>query len=343
MFRWKLSRCVRCKEADLNSTDPKLSDLGEGAGSSEDSSVDEYDKIFNQETYSTDPLEDMEDTDKGKDKDKDKGQDKDKDKAKDKGKNSDQTVDPNKGKDQDKGKDKTPTLESLATELAEVKKQNAELNKAARRAFYAERQHKKESEDKSKDDPILSDAEIKSIIKEHKDDPEVLFNAILYKVQQMAKTGTKAAVDSVEIKGRQEKLTEVLRTRIGEEFDDEASEPRQAIVKVKSIMNLDDHPYGDFLAYGATLVDLLPQLAKKWYEKGKAEALGDSANDDRRQGIEDSQLTPKGNDKPSKAKDGELTASELETAKRMGLDRNPKKMKIYKEQILLRNRKSANR
>lgn len=315
---FRLPSFVRCKDGD--GEDGKEHDDGSGGGAKDDKGGDEeYDRILGQEVFNEDDLNPPEEGNKGK-------------------------QDLKEGDKSKKDEKKAITLDDVAKELAEIKAENAELKKAAKRAFYSERQERKAEKKEAKgDDVTLSDAEIKAIMKEHKDDPEVIFNAVTYKVQQMMKGGVKSAVNEVEVKNKQEKLSTILRERLGEAFDDDDSDARKSLMKTRQTLNLEDHPFGDFLAYGAAIADMLPNLAKQWYERGKKDALGKTADDGRKSDIEDGKLTPSGDRKPDgngKPNKG-LTDSQKETAKLMGFDKDPRKMKIYTDQIIKRSRTNA--
>jgi hypothetical protein len=228
------------------------------------------------------------------------------------------------------------------TRLEKAEAKNTELEKAARRAFYGERQEKKAAKGKE-EEVTLTDAEIKAIIKDNKDDPEVLFNALVYKQQQMMKTGTKAAVDEVEIKNKNEQLSSFVRN-IVPDIDEEGSKSNEAVTKVQHDMGLEDHPHGKFLAWAAAVALHLPDVKKDAFEAGKKASLDDKADNNRKDDIRNGHLGPGGKRESGniKGSGGELSASQMETAKMMGFDKNPQKMKLYRDQILRgSNRKAA--
>jgi hypothetical protein len=180
---------------------------------------------------------------------------------------------------------------------------------------------------------VLTDAELQKIVEEHKDDPKVVFNALTYKMQQLLKTGKVEAVNEVEIKSKQRELDGILRQRV-KDFDEESSDSRATINQAKTKFNLDDHPFGDFLGAAAAVYIDLPTIAKNYYEQGKKEALDGKAEVARKEGIKGSQLTPGGQKfGSSKTSGGELSASQMDTAKRLGFT-TPEKLKLYKSQIL---------
>ena len=211
--------------------------------------------------------------------------------------------------------------------LSRLERDKSDLKKA----LHESRQERKKAKE-PESQAVLTDAELMKIVEEHKDDPKVMFNAVAYKMQQAMKTGKAEAVNEVEIKGKQGQLNAILKDRI-KEFDDESSEPRNLISRAKTDFNLDDHPFGDFLGAAAAVYMDLPNIAKGWIEEGKKQALNGKADETRKEGIKKGQLSGGGPKIPAgKAKD-ELTPSELETARRMGLT-TPEKQKLYKTQLL---------
>lgn len=289
---------------------------GAGGSSGGDNSGDAFDKEYDNNNFSVEDEVNFADEKGDDDKGKDKSVDED-----GKGKNDNDN----------------PIYKELLEKVTKLEAKNTELDKAAKRAFYDIRQEKKGLKIESKKDgEDLSDADIKAILAAHKDDPEVMFNALVYKAEKIAKGGVKSAVDEVETKGKAEKLNGVLKSRLGDAYDDPTSEARKTIENAKQVLNLGDNPYGDFLAYAATVADALPAIAKEYYEKGQKEGLGKSANDNRLNDIDDKKL---GNGKGGNGNGGpknQLTDTQMETAKLLGFTNNPAKMKTYREQIFRR-------
>ena len=291
---------------------------GAGGSSGGDDSGDAFDKEYLNNNFSVEDEVNFAD-DKGGDKDK-----------------KDDISSDDKGDDKGDKKDEQ-TIKDLMGKISALEAKNMELDKAAKRAFYDIRQEKKGLKIESKKDgEDLSDADIKAILAAHKDDPEVMFNALVYKAEKIAKGGVKSAVDEVETKGKADKLNLVLKGRFGDTLDDPTSDIRKSIDRAKDFLNLGDNPYSDFLAYAATVADALPQIAKQYYEKGQKEGLGKSADENRLNDIEDKKL---GNGKGGNGngeKKNQLTDSQMETAKLLGFANNPAKMKTYREQIFRR-------
>lgn len=202
-----------------------------------------------------------------------------------------------------------------------------------KKALHEARQERKKAKE-TESQVTLSDAELQKIVEEHKDDPKVMFNAVAYKVQQMMKAGKAETVNEVEVKQRRNELNTILKERI-KDYENEDGEPRSLINRAKTDFNIEDHPYSDFLGAAAAVYMDLPNLIKGWMEEGKKQALNEKADNNRKTDIKKSQLTPGGSKTPTgKVKDSGLTPSQMETAVRMGFDKSPEKMKIFKSQIL---------
>jgi len=226
-----------------------------------------------------------------------------------------------------KKKDDDPDVVKLRGDLEQLRKDKNDLKKALHEA----RQEKKKPKE---EDVVLSDAEIAQIIKEHKDDPAVLTNAIKYMVQQQVKGVKKDAVNEVEVTQRKQQFDSVLRERY-KDYDDEDSPIRKSTEKAKDIMMIKDHPFADTLGTAVTVFANLPNISKYWFEEGKKAATDEKINAAREKQIQDGKVTPPGSKSTVSisTKDG-LTESQMETAKKFGFDKDPKKMKIFMTQIL---------
>jgi hypothetical protein len=244
-------------------------------------------------------------------------------------------------------KPKEPTMSEVMAELAGIKEKNAELEKAARRAFYQER-HEKKAEKADKDEVTLTDAELTAIIEANKDDPKVMLNAVTYKMQQMMKVGTKAAVNEVEVKNKNMQLHSYVR-EIVPDFDKEGSEAHESISRVMTDFGLDDHPHGTFLGWAAAVALQLPKVKQASFEAGKAAALAEKADGARKADIKGGQVGPTGKRTPNitGGDGGQLSTQEMETFDRIfGHIKDPKsreaKLKLYRDQIKRgSNRKAA--
>jgi len=226
----------------------------------------------------------------------------------------------------DKKEDKDET--DYKAEVEKLRRDKSDLKKA----LHEERQKKKNKDEEA---VALTEAELLQIMEEHKDDPKVMLNAMKYLAQQQVKGVKKEAVDEVETAEKRRKFDSIIRERYPD-FDDDESPMRKSAEKAKEVMLLKEHPYGDVLGTAITVFANLPNISKYWFEQGKKAATDDKVNAAREKQIKDGKLTPPGSKSDVIIKDtgNELTESQMETAKKFGFDKDPKKMKIYKSQIL---------
>lgn len=228
---------------------------------------------------------------------------------------------------EDKKQKEESEISKIKAEVDRLKKDKSDLKKALHEA----RQEKKGKKD---EDVTLSDAELVKIVEEHKDDPTVLMNAVKYMVQQQVKGAKKEAVNEVEVSQKKSQFDTLNRERY-KDFDDEDSPIRQSVEKAKDVMMVKDHPFGDTIGAAVTVYANLQKITEYWYEQGKKAATDDKVNKAREQQIKEGKLTPPGSRGTVELKGSrELTESEIETAKRFGFHKDPKKMKIYTNQIL---------
>jgi len=99
----------------------------------------------------------------------------------------------------------------------QIRKDKNDLKKALHEARQ-ERKSKKEEDSEA----VLSDAELMQIIKEHKDDPAVMMNAMKYMVQQQVKGVKKEAVNEIEVSEKNRQFDTILRERYSDYDDDDS-------------------------------------------------------------------------------------------------------------------------
>lgn len=217
--------------------------------------------------------------------------------------------------------------------LAENERLKADKN-GLKKALHEERQEKKgkKSDGNDGDTPTLSDAQLKALLEEHRDDPDVLMNIIKYKVEQVAKGMKKDAMSEVDMQQKKAQVDQFMKTRYPD-YDDEDSDVRRGLAPVKKALGLDDHPFGDYFAAGVQVLNSLPDIVKHWFEEGKKAAVGDTANEKRKEQIKDGQLSPSGKKTDDDKYAQGLTASQLDTAKRLGF-KTKQQLTLYRDQIL---------
>jgi len=218
----------------------------------------------------------------------------------------------------------------MEDELSKLKKDKSDL----KIALHEARQERKKNKEKDAEE-FLSDADILKIMEEHTDDKGVMLNAIKHVMAREAKKSKTEVVDEVQAKQKATMFNNALRSKFGEQFDDESSDIRQSINKAKEFLNVTDHPFSDAIGAAAVVFDQLPHLLKMQYEKGKQDALDGKTEKNRVSGIEKGKSLFDG----AKRTDGDtdkkaIPASALETAERLGFKPGSRIFKTYVNQIL---------
>lgn len=239
-----------------------------------------------------------------------------------------------KPKDEPDGEKKEePSVEDLKGRLEKAEKKVGDLNKA----LHEERKAKKQAAAKDTEEPPLSDTELRELWKAHKDEPDALFNIAKYMAQQAAKGASKETVSKAELAKNAQEMSDLLHKRVPKLYED-GSDERAETDRVKDKLGLADHPYGDFFAVATQTYLQLPGVLKQVYDKGREDALKGAGDKTREQLVKDSQPAKKpGAKQPDKKEDTEgLTASQLETAKRMGFGtgKGMKPLSLYKKVVL---------
>jgi len=223
----------------------------------------------------------------------------------------------------------SPKEEELLSQIERLRGDKTNLQKA----LHEERQGKKAA--KEAVETPLTDADLVKIMEEHKDDPAVILNTLNYKMNILLKKGTAQAVNEVEIKGKADELGQELRRRYGTDIDDESSPIRQQIERAKEYFDLKDHHYGEGLSAAMVVFTALPQIKEHFYQQGVKDQMEGKVEKERIEHLKKSGgIVPKKPAGPSAPSAQELTSDQLDTAKRLGFDKNPQRMKIYKTQIL---------
>lgn len=239
---------------------------------------------------------------------------------------------PTKDKVQDK-EEPTETEKALAAEIEKLKTDKISLNKA----LHELRQERKKAKEEAKEKEVeFTDKQLRDMLIEHQDDPQVLLNIIKQKVEQTARNIKKGVLNATEIRAKQKEVDAFITSRYPE-MADEDSKLKQHINLRKGSLGLDSHPFGDYFALGVQVLDDLPEITRYWYEEGKKAAQDEKLEKARNQQIKDGELTPKGKKISNQEFEG-LSPSQLETAKRLGF-KTPQQLKLYKNQILASNRK----
>lgn len=210
---------------------------------------------------------------------------------------------------------KAEPQDEVKADVESLKRQIHDLNKA----LHNERQQKK-----TDDEEVLSPEQLKAFLKEHKDDPEALYNLTAYVAKQAAKEQGNATVTAQRAQTLKSNTETFIYNRFPE-LKDEASPAYAEVSRIKNDLNLSDHPAGTYLAASAMLADKIDMLKNRWFEEGKQEGLKGKTESNRKKSLEDTKLMPssKGTEKSTE----EMTPGMKETIKQMGL--TPGAAKIY--------------
>lgn len=213
-----------------------------------------------------------------------------------------------------------PTVEYLNNEIAELRKHNTDLN----RAISQFRAQSKEA--KAEEESPLTDAQLRQLYKEHKDDPDTLFNIVEYQIKQGAKKAGQETFDAAEMSKRKLAADNYI-TQNWPDLNNDASPLRHQVDQMKQAADLNNHPMGDVMGLALLILNNLPTLNDGVFEAGKQAGLGEKADGKRKKKIEDTKISPSGKGGGKKGEGNILSGSALETAKQM--DMNPAQKKIY--------------
>lgn len=208
----------------------------------------------------------------------------------------------------------------------ETKKLRAELEtlkekeKTWKRTEYQARKEReaKMGLDAEKDEKPLTDAQLAKLLEDASEekDTTIQLNVLKYLAQRISKGEVKEAVTAAEMSRKAGEFTKLLEDKFPD-IANPTSDMRVDIEKTKEELAISDHPYADMFAVGFTLFKDMDELIEAAYEGGKEDALKGTADEKRKKEIKEKEL-PSSQKSPYKKTYG-LTASQLETAKQMGL------------------------
>lgn len=219
-----------------------------------------------------------------------------------------------KKEDEKPGKDKIIDADSQAR-ITQLETEKRNLNVALHQARQ-ERKPKQEAPPET-----LTPDQIKQLLKEHGDDPEVMYNLVQYIAGQSSREQT-----NVNELSQLKKQSDNYVYQRWPSMADESSELFQKTHETAKSLRVADHPLGDYLALATLICEELPNIQKQSYEEGRTSALKGKAEKTRKQTIKTNVLTPSGSGK-EKETGGELPSEFLATAKQMGM--SPSQRKVY--------------
>ena len=226
--------------------------------------------------------------------------------------------------------DKAPAPEPEKKEVPDFAKQIKDLeekyalSQKGNAALAAEnRKLKKEGKPEK---PKLTDDQIMGVLDEHRDDPKMMFRVIKHMVQEGTATAEKSAERVADIREKKQSLTAAMQEVLPGVTED--GTPLNAAMRTTmSYLELDDNPYGEFLASAAMMFKHIPRMLKEREAAIRAEYKTEPAEEKRKAAIKNKTLSD--TDKESGKKPLPKTADE--TARKLGM--NDRQRKIY-ERIL---------
>jgi hypothetical protein len=216
---------------------------------------------------------------------------------------------------EEKTKDKKPPsdVDELKKEIYELKT----LKNNLQRALSQARQEKKQPSSQE----VLSPAQVKQIIAEHGDNPEVMYNIVQY----VASQSTNKQLDANRVSAMRSEHDKYISQR----WPEMADEDSQLSVLAKDTMGslqLENHPLGKYLALSSLICEQLPNYQKMAYEQGKADALKGKAEKGRQKGVKADVITPAGSGRKAQGGDN-LPEQFVQTASQLNM--TPGQRKIY--------------
>lgn len=229
--------------------------------------------------------------------------------------------------DDDNDEEKKKEKEAEAQRQKEFKELQAKVDKLEQdkknlnTALHQERQARK----KPGAGQELSEAELKQILEDNPNDPEVQLNVVKYLAERAATGKATEAVSAAEVTKKKRELDTFLLERYPD-ISDPASETRVEVEEAKRNFGLQEHPYGDFFAVASKVLEDLPDLLEQAYNDG---LKGKKKTDAEKKRVSNIEGNKPASSKDSSAKPGKLTDGQKDTANQMGLSGNA--LKAYKK------------
>lgn len=168
---------------------------------------------------------------------------------------------PKKAEEPDNNSPSKEEIEALRKKIEELEKGKKDLNIA----LHQSRQAKKEA---PKQENNLTPDQIKELLAEHKDDPEVLYNLVNYIASQSAQSQL-SVKETEELKAKSEAFVKERWPDI----KDPGSDLSKALNNTIASLHLESHPLKNYLGIGALIAEKLPEIQKIAYEQGVEDAM----------------------------------------------------------------------
>lgn len=240
------------------------------------------------------------------------------------------------GESEEKPEEKeTPTVQEekkdesgIEKEVLALRNQVANLNKA----LHQERQSKK-GEKRTDEEETLTPDQLRQLMKEHKDDPDTMFNIMSYMMEQGSKKASREAIAKEE-QSKKKALHDAYIAKRWPSMQDPNSELHQATMVAKKNLGIEDHPLSDYLAAASIICDQLDNIKNAEYERGKQDGLKGKVEDTRKKDVKESSLTPSGKTQTT-GKSGTLKGTYADTAKQLNMTKSQKE--IYAQLLKKKN------
>ena len=217
-------------------------------------------------------------------------------------------------------------LETLRAELEELKNSKGskdseieDLKKEINRLGYALR--KAEKGEAKDEEATFTDAQLLQMMKDHQDEPDVLFQVIKQMQKQAGASIEKSAEQRALIQTRNKELADLAEKMFPGAMKEDSTVYAD-IQKTKSYLGLEDNPHGDVLSLAVMSMNNLPNLINGIKAQVRKELLGKTADDKRKGKIKESQPADQGHQQtPEK-----LSGTADETAQRLGMNKRQKEL-----------------
>jgi len=234
----------------------------------------------------------------------------------------------------DQGAEDDDPVKSLRAEMDEFKKtaekekgsmerKLTDLEKENKRLGYALRKAEKGSK-KDEDKTEFTDAQLHQMMKDHHDDPDVLFQIVKQMARQSGDSAAKTAETKAEIKTKRKELESITEKTFPGALK-EGSPVFDGVQQTMRNYGLEDHPYGDVLGLSLMTLNNLPTMVKNIEEQTKKQVLGKASDKKRKDKIKGNTLADKG----SKIAPVKLSPEANETADRLKM--NKRQRELYKK------------
>lgn len=208
-------------------------------------------------------------------------------------------------------------LDGLKAQFAEFKesaeREKADLQKEVNRLGYALRKAEKQEPTQQQD--TFTDAQLLQMMKDHQDEPEVLFQVVRQMQKQAGESIKKDAKTEAETSNKKQELVGIANNVFPGVLD-EGSNFKGEIDNTAAYLGLDNNPYRDVLSLGVMALKNMPNLIENIKAQVRKEALAPNSEKARKKAATATSLADTGR---KTGKTAQLPSGISETAKRLGM------------------------